>query len=49
MLAQTGVAAANVDGATIHSALDLLPKCNYSKGIPKLSDKKQCMLQNKFQ
>ena len=48
MLAPTGVAAVNVDGATIHSTLALSPKRNYSKGIPKLSDKKQCMLQNKY-
>ena len=48
MLAPTGVAAVNVDGATIHSALALSPKPNYSKGMPKLSDKKQCMLQNKY-
>ena len=48
MLAPTGVAAVNVDGATIHSALALSPKRNYSKGIPKLSDKKRCMLQNKY-
>ena len=34
MLAPTGVAAVNVDGATIHSALALSPKRNYSKGIP---------------
>ena len=48
MLAPTGVAAVNVDGATIHSALALSPKRNYSKDIPKLSDKKRCMLQNKY-
>ena len=48
MLAPTGVAAANVDGANIHSALALSPKRNYSKDIPKLSDKKRCMLQNKY-
>ena len=34
MLAPTGVAAVNVDDATIHSALALSPKRNYSKGIP---------------
>ena len=33
---------------SIHSALALSPKHNYSKGIPKLSDKKRCMLQNKY-
>ena len=48
MLAPTGVAAVDVDGATIHSALALSPKRNYSKGIPELSDKKRCMLQNKY-
>ena len=48
MLAPTGVAAVGVDGATIHSALALSPKRNYSKGIPELSDKKRCMLQNKY-
>ena len=48
MLAPTGVAAVNVDGANIHSALALSPKRNYSKDIPKLSDKKRCMLQNKY-
>ena len=41
MVAPTGVAAVNVDGATIHSALALSPKPNYSKGMPKLSDKKK--------
>ena len=45
MLAPTGVAAVNDDGATIYSALSLSPKRNYSKGKPKLSDKKRCMLQ----
>ena len=39
MLAPAGVAAVNVDGATIHSALALSPKRNYSKGTPNLSDK----------
>ena len=48
MLAPTGVAAVDVDDATTHSALALLPKRNYSKGIPKLSDKKRSMLQNKY-
>ena len=48
MLAPTGVAAVDVDGATIHSALALSPKRNYSKGIPELSDKKRFMLQNKY-
>ena len=40
MLAPTGVAAANADGATIYSALALSLKRNYSKCVPKLSDKK---------
>ena len=48
MLAPRGLVAVNVDGGTIHSALVLSPKRNYSKGIPKLSDKKRCMLQNKY-
>ena len=48
MLAPTGVAAVNVNGATIHSALALSPKLNYIQGIPKLSDKKRCMLQKKY-
>ena len=48
MLAPTGVAAVNVDGATINSALALSPNCNYSKCIPKLSNKKRCILQNKY-
>ena len=48
MLAPTGVAAVNDGGATIHSALALSPKRNQSKSIPKLSDKKRCMLQNKY-
>ena len=48
MLASTGVAAVNVDGATIHSSLALSPKRNYGKGISKLSDKKRCMLRNKY-
>ena len=48
MLAPTGGAAVNVHGATIHSALALSPKHNYSKDIPKLSDKKRSILQNKY-
>ena len=48
MLVPTGVTAVGVDGATIHSALALSPKRNYSEGIPELSDKKRCMLQNKY-
>ena len=48
MLASTGVAAVIVDGATIHSASALSPKRNHNKGIPKLRDKKRCMLQNKY-
>ena len=40
MLAPTGVVAVNVDGATIHSAPAFSPRGNYSKGMPKLSDKK---------
>ena len=48
MLALTGVAATNADSATIHSALALSLKRNYSKCVPKLSDKKRCMLQNKY-
>ena len=31
----------------VAAVLALSPKRNYSKGIPKLSDKKRCMLQNK--
>ena len=48
MLASTDVAAVIVDGATIHSASALSPKRNHNKGIPKLRDKKRCMLQNKY-
>ena len=48
MLAPTGVAAVNADCATTHSALVLSPKCNYSDCVPKCSDKKRCMLQNKY-
>ena len=47
-LAPTGVAAVNVDGNTIHSALGIPVNCNYSKNVPKLSDKKRSMLRNKL-
>ena len=39
MLAPTGVAAVNVAGATIHSALGI-PVGNFCRTIPKLNDKK---------
>ena len=38
MLVSTGVAAVNIDGSTIQSALALSTKSDYSKCIPKLSD-----------
>ena len=45
MIAPTGVAAVNVSGATIHSALGI-PVGNYRKTIPKLSDKTKSKLRN---
>ena len=45
MLAPTGVAAVNVAGATIHSALGI-PVGNFCKTIPKLNDKNKSKLRN---
>ena len=40
VLAPTGVAAVNVDGSTIHSALGICPERNFGKCVAKLTDKK---------
>ena len=44
----TGVAAVNIDGSTIHSALGIPLNRNFSKNIPKLSDKMRSMMRNKL-
>jgi len=48
MLAPTGVAAVNVDGSTIHSALGIPADRNFSKNISRLSDQKRSMLRSKL-
>ena len=48
MLAPTGVAAVNIDGVTIHSALSISPDRSFGKCLPKLSDKVRCQLQNQY-
>ena len=48
MLAPTGVAAINIDGTTIHSALGIPADRNNVKNIPRLSDKKRSALRNKL-
>ena len=45
MIALTGVAAVNVDGATIHSAMGI-PVGNFRQSIPKLNDKNKSKLRN---
>ncbi|XP_057316850.1 uncharacterized protein LOC130657876 [Hydractinia symbiolongicarpus] len=47
ILAPTGVAAINIEGNTIHSAVGIPADRNFTKNISKLSDKKKCMLRNK--
>ena len=46
-LAPTGVAAINIEGTTIHSALGI-PVGRYGNTIPKLSDKMRSSLRNKL-
>ncbi|XP_057305364.1 uncharacterized protein LOC130642292 [Hydractinia symbiolongicarpus] len=48
ILAPTGVAAINIEGNTIHSALGIPADRSFTKNISKLSDKKKCMLRNKL-
>ncbi|XP_057299096.1 uncharacterized protein LOC130629775 [Hydractinia symbiolongicarpus] len=48
ILAPTGIAAINIEGNTIHSALGIPADRNFTKTISKLSDKKKCMLRNKL-
>ncbi|XP_057292675.1 uncharacterized protein LOC130621409 [Hydractinia symbiolongicarpus] len=48
ILAPTGVAAINVEGNTIHSALGIPVDRSFTKNISKLSDKKRCMLRKKL-
>lgn len=48
ILAPTGVAAINVEGNTIHSALGIPADRNFGKNIPRLGDKKRSMLRNKL-
>ena len=45
LLAPTGVAAINIDGTTIHSALGI-PVGHFGKNLPKLNDKKRTALRN---
>ena len=47
LLAPTGVAAINIGGTTIHSALGI-PVGNFGKTIPKLNDKMRSSLRNKL-
>ena len=47
LLAPNGVAAANIDGTTIHSALHI-PVGNFKKHLPTLNDKMRLSLKNKF-
>jgi len=48
ILAPTGVAAINVGGNTIHSALGIPVDRNFSKNVPRLGDKKRSTLRNKL-
>ena len=48
MLAPTGVAAVNIDGVTVHSALSISPDRNFGKCLPRLSDKMRGQLRNKY-
>ena len=45
LVAPTGVAAVNIDGTTIHTALGI-PVGRYGKNLPKLNDKKRSALRN---
>ena len=47
LTAPTGVAAVNIDGTTIHTALGL-PVGRFGKTIPKLSDKRRTALRNRL-
>ena len=47
ILGTTGVAAINVDGTTVHSALQI-PVSNFGKNCPQLSDKMKSSLRNKL-
>ena len=47
LVAPTGVAAVNIDGTTIHTALGL-PVGHFGKNLPKLNDKRRTVLQNKL-
>ena len=46
LVAPTGVAAVNIEGTTIHTALGL-PVGRFGKNIPKLSDKRRTTLRNR--
>ena len=46
-MAPTGVAAVNIDGTTIHTALDI-PIGSFGKNLPPLSDKMKSSLRNKL-
>ena len=48
MLAPTGVAAVDVDGVTIHSALSIHADRNYGKSISNFNNNKRCFLRNKY-
>ena len=47
LVAPTGVAAVNIDGTTIHTALGL-PVGHFGKDIPRLNDRKRTALRNKL-
>lgn len=47
LVAPTGVAAININGTTIHTALGI-PVGHYGKNLPRLSDKMRCSLRNKL-
>ena len=48
MTAPTGVAAVNIEGNTIHSALSIPVDSDHCKEVPQLSDKKRSILRNKL-
>ena len=47
LMAPTGVAAINIDGTTIHTALNI-PVGQFGKNLPGLSDKMKCNLRNRL-
>ena len=47
LLAPTGVASINIDGTTIHTALQI-PVGYFGKNLPSLNDKMRSMLRNKL-